>query len=207
MVNNLVIGPDSNTVTDIDGFYQFPGLPDGTYRVEVTEPFGWNVVVDGSDSVPLVVENGHAIGAADFGLEANGTPYQNPANRIDVNADGQITPLDVLLIVNRLNAGENGVPLPPAQSEPGPPYVDVNGDNTTTPLDALIVINRLNADSAGEGEAPVLAAERAASSLAGAETQGRSLHSEETAGPLVHDLGLLLLLAEDELADRVRFVH
>jgi hypothetical protein len=77
--------------------------------------------------------------------------HQNPANRLDVNADGNISPLDVLLIVNFLNfAGSPSVPV--TSLEAPPPYRDVNGNNFVDPLDVLDVVNYLNARSNQNGE-------------------------------------------------------
>ncbi|GAB5405863.1 MAG: hypothetical protein Aurels2KO_40940 [Aureliella sp.] len=75
--------------------------------------------------------------------------HQNPSERLDVNADGFITPIDALLIINYLNgngAGSvDGLPAPP-------PYRDVNGDNFIAPNDVLLVITHLNSISGGGGE-------------------------------------------------------
>jgi len=77
--------------------------------------------------------------------------YQNPSQRWDVNADGFISPIDVLILVNLLNSRGSSIPV---AGLPGPPdYVDVNGDNFVTPLDVLAVVDRINASSgSGEGE-------------------------------------------------------
>ncbi|MCO6456859.1 MAG: DVUA0089 family protein [Pirellulaceae bacterium] len=80
-------------------------------------------------------------------------PWQNGQNRLDVNADTKVTPIDVLLVVNRINTSGAG-PLDPNASDP-PPYLDVNGDGFLAPSDANVVITHLNAqvgNSAGEGE-------------------------------------------------------
>lgn len=71
----------------------------------------------------------------------------------DVNADGLVTPLDVLEIVNAINSRilPTVLPTPTVQVQP-PPYVDVNGDGQLTTLDVLVVINQLNEDYASEGE-------------------------------------------------------
>jgi hypothetical protein len=77
--------------------------------------------------------------------------YQNPGNKFDVNADGFVSPIDVLIVINLLNTRGPSVPV---QGLPGPPdYVDVNGNNTVEPLDALEVINFINSGrGSGEGE-------------------------------------------------------
>ncbi|MEC8555201.1 MAG: Ig-like domain-containing protein [Planctomycetota bacterium] len=80
-------------------------------------------------------------------------PHQNPSDPFDVNADGFISPIDALLVINFLNT-TGAVPVAGLPSPP--PYRDVNGDNFITPIDALSVINELNQNSAGNGEGEFL---------------------------------------------------
>ena len=81
--------------------------------------------------------------------------WQNPTNPYDVNADGSVSPIDVLQIVNRLNRNQP-LPVPPTATDKPAPYYDVNGSNTLEPNDALQVINVLNAGGGeGEGESSV----------------------------------------------------
>ncbi len=77
--------------------------------------------------------------------------WRNPDNALDVNADGSVSPIDALLIINHLNEnpGDSSLPAPPAVP---PPFLDVSGDLLVSPLDALLVINFLNA-TAGSGAA------------------------------------------------------
>jgi len=77
--------------------------------------------------------------------------WHNSSERCDVNADGFITPIDALLIINYLNRHSGNTGLPPAPATP-PPYYDVNDDQYITPIDALTVINYLTGRPAGEGE-------------------------------------------------------
>jgi len=80
-------------------------------------------------------------------------PHQNPANPYDVNGDGFVTPLDALILINRLNEfGPGELPMPPVIPYVPPPYLDVNGDLLLTPLDPLRIINFLDGQT-GEGEA------------------------------------------------------
>ena len=69
-----------------------------------------------------------------------------------------MTPLDVLTVINYLNAFGQG-PLPPPPPGP-PPYLDVSGDGFVTPLDVLLIINYLNlhptASAEGESAAPLV---------------------------------------------------
>lgn len=97
----------------------------------------------------------------DYQISISPNPYRNPStnpavldangNSLDVNADGFISPIDVLQVINYINSG-----LPTDLSLPAtnvPPYIDVNGDGSVGPLDALLVINYLNSLSpSGEGE-------------------------------------------------------
>ena len=79
--------------------------------------------------------------------------HQNPIQKLDVDADGFISPIDVLLIVNFINS--NGPSTSVASLPSPPPYRDVNGNNVIEPLDVLEVINFINArgnSGAGEGE-------------------------------------------------------
>lgn len=73
--------------------------------------------------------------------------WQNPRNRFDVNGDGQVTPLDALLIINHLSRTKNNSLEKPRLS-PGN-YLDVSGEGQVTPLDALQVINQLSRQNRG----------------------------------------------------------
>lgn len=75
---------------------------------------------------------------------------QNSSNRFDVNGDGEVTPLDVLIAINLIDD-------PSSQSNQGSIqyYCDVNGDGQLTPLDVLQVANLIDARVVqAEGEAP-----------------------------------------------------
>ncbi|MBI2478400.1 MAG: hypothetical protein HYV60_07090 [Planctomycetia bacterium] len=84
--------------------------------------------------------------------------WQNPVNPLDVNANGSVEPLDVLIIINELNAPkfrDAAGRLVDAASLPLFPdfYFDTNRDGFLVPLDALVIINFLNSFNGGlEGE-------------------------------------------------------
>ena len=81
----------------------------------------------------------------------SGEGNTNPSNRFDVNNDGFISPIDVLLVINTLNL--NGPSVPNGEGEDGGRiFFDVNGDGSITAIDALMVINELNRRSGGAGE-------------------------------------------------------
>lgn len=65
--------------------------------------------------------------------------WHNAANPVDVDADGQVTPVDAVYVINHLNAARGGA------APNGPPFLDVVNDGQITPLDAISVINYLNA--------------------------------------------------------------
>ena len=71
------------------------------------------------------------------------TPWQNPTLPLDVNNDHVVTPLDALIVINRLLTVGPG-PLPTYDSNnPPQTFYDTNGDNMLSPLDALQVINHV----------------------------------------------------------------
>lgn len=71
----------------------------------------------------------------------------NSFDPVDVDDDGECTPLDVLTVINMINLGETSSPY----------FVDVDNDQALSPIDALILVNELNHlhqhNGAGEGEA------------------------------------------------------
>jgi hypothetical protein len=78
--------------------------------------------------------------------------FQNPDNRLDVDDDGFVSAIDVLVLVNDINA--NGQRVLPEGFVP-PPFLDVNGDGSVSSLDVLEVVNFINSrgnGGAGEGE-------------------------------------------------------
>ena len=67
----------------------------------------------------------------------------SPYSPMDVNRDGAVTPLDVLLIINYLNK---------ARGDENEYALDVSQDGYISPLDALMVINYLNQLNGANGE-------------------------------------------------------
>jgi len=88
--------------------------------------------------------------------------YQNPnpGFQFDVTADGEVTPLDALRILNLLASRQvAGVSVSSLTTAP-PDFFDVDGSGVIEPLDALLVIMevaRLNRLQRGEGEAAPMA--------------------------------------------------
>lgn len=92
-------------------------------------------------------------------------PWRNPVNGLDVNADGFVSPIDVLLVINEINRnGARALPANPTPPPP-PPYFDVNGDGFLAPSDPKEIIDYLNSRvGSGEGEASLLTQDVAAGS-------------------------------------------
>ena len=108
-----------------------------------TDSFSYTVAdTNGNVSQPTTVQ----VNAVVSGL-------QNPILFQDVNANGEVTALDALLIINRIGrAGGQTVTVDP--NDRGPDYFDVNGSMDVTSLDALLVINQIGrSQNSAEGEA------------------------------------------------------
>ncbi len=87
-----------------------------------------------------------------------GGEFTNANNPLDVNADGFVSPIDALAIINSLNSGgSRALGGGSGEGEAGSHmYVDTNGDGFLSPIDVLNVINFLNgsgSSASGEGEA------------------------------------------------------
>jgi hypothetical protein len=77
------------------------------------------------------------------------TSWQNPVNRFDADGDGNLSPLDVLAVMNYINrsSGTNSASALPVLDPAFPlahPFVDVNGNGASDPLDVLEIVNEIN---------------------------------------------------------------
>lgn len=68
--------------------------------------------------------------------------WHNRSSPLDVNNDWLLTPMDALLVINRLNS--DGAEVLPVRSNTLDFYYDVNGDKLSSPMDVLLIINQLN---------------------------------------------------------------
>jgi parallel beta-helix repeat protein len=82
-------------------------------------------------------------------------PFTNPSDPLDVNGDGAISPLDVLIIINAMNSNRGGALVWDGIQQPAAFY-DPSRSNSLEPLDALLIINYLN-QNAASGEGPIAA--------------------------------------------------
>ncbi|MFV1966378.1 MAG: M36 family metallopeptidase [Pirellulaceae bacterium] len=116
------------------------------------------------DRIALGLTSVDIIGVGEF-------TFTNPIDPLDVDADGERSPHDVLLVVNAIHKyGVGALPDVIASAAVGENtarqhnYWDASGDQHLTPLDALVIINALNKDVAtstavaeGESTAPSIA--------------------------------------------------
>lgn len=83
-------------------------------------------------------------------------PWTNVVNPCDVDASDSVTPLDVLILINRIN-GQGAGELSGLRPTNEPWFVDVTKDAQLTPIDVLTVINYINSaggQQQGESESP-----------------------------------------------------
>ncbi len=73
-------------------------------------------------------------------LAANVVELQNPVLPEDVNADGEVTGADALIVINAMRQPQADVQIDNDRSM----FRDVNGDGQLTSVDALRVINRMS---------------------------------------------------------------
>lgn len=133
--------------------------PDETFVLTLANPVGVSVV------------DGAAIGTIlDDDVIGTQPPWQFADNPLDVNANGSVTPQDVIILINEINAnGSRTLPTPDVDFAP-PPYLDPNGDGAISPADVIAVVNFLNGQSiqARQESAPV-AVEATEGGLAGVQ--------------------------------------
>jgi hypothetical protein len=121
------------------------------------------------DHPPLAVEDAFTTDENTPLTIATAYPWHNSLNRLNVNDDGYVTPIDALLVINALNRGEAGK-LSLDRARPlAKPFYDVNRDGCLSPINAFQVINHLNRGG-GEGEADELDAIGTLTSISWAET-------------------------------------
>ncbi|MEO8495777.1 MAG: hypothetical protein ABI614_11945, partial [Planctomycetota bacterium] len=116
--------------------------------------------------------------------EGEASPWRNAINQRDVNRDGYVSPVDALIVINFLNAGNR---LIAAGESFTMPYVDVSGDWTVSPLDALLIINYLNAQGSPQPEGESAVGPDRAANLAIERIFGGS---QSLAGPVVDEWSL-----------------
>lgn len=165
VLDTLQWGAAASATTNSLGAYSLAGLAAGTYYLRVDLPPLHFLTTFPSNIVELTLSAGEALGGINFGIVRAENLWHNFANALNVSNDpqGDISPVDALLVINWLNS-HTAAELPGAATPEIHGFVDVNNDGYCTALDALLVINHLNAPPSsflpsgpGEGEATWLA--------------------------------------------------
>ena len=144
----VVTDPENGeAIPQADGSITY--IPDAGFFGEDT--FEYTVAdTEGNVSEPTRV----VVRAVESGLE-------NPLMYADVNASGEVTALDALLVINKLATGGGQASIPVDPSDRGPNFFDVNGNMSITALDALNAINAIGQNtplvSAEMVEQPIIA--------------------------------------------------
>ena len=128
----------------------------GTISPTATLGAAINIALDAADAVgthPTIVFGINTEVPASYETEqiivGEARPWQNPANICDVNNDGRVDQLDVIVVVNAFNNGGSRVlPNPPVAPNlpnptPGIPgsasFVDLDGDGALTQQDVIAI--------------------------------------------------------------------
>ncbi|MCY2994918.1 MAG: dockerin type I domain-containing protein, partial [Planctomycetota bacterium] len=100
----------------------------------------------GPDRWQLAVRGGQTLLDTTFSNTGNSFPtWQNPVREVDVDGNGVVIPLDVLLVINEVNLhNARKLPVPPLQMGSQATFYDVSGEGDLTPLDVLIIVDWLN---------------------------------------------------------------
>ena len=142
------LNPASVTITSLPSSGSAVVLNDG--KIRYTPLTGFVGVVSLQYTVADIT--GQISNVATVTIQVLTSLFQNPDNRLDVDDDGSVSAIDVLVLVNDINA--RGQRVLPDTFVP-PPFLDVDGDRSLTSLDVLAVVNFINSrgnGGAGEGE-------------------------------------------------------
>lgn len=134
----LRFGIQNTVVTSATGAFQFKGLPDGDYHLNLA-PERLIHRYQGSGG-PIKVEDGRITHIA-AAFERVVSPWLNPLNRFDVDGSGSVEPLDALRIINDLSRHGARILTDATQITR---FFDASDDGAISPLDALRVINELS---------------------------------------------------------------
>lgn len=147
--------PDANPLANFTADVNFPAGSTPLGRTTFSPaPLGNDVYIPWGDEFALPIFGNFdppIAGQPELDLGA----ATNPFNRFDVNNDGNVTALDALILINKLNEGVTSAEpgsIARLRATIGDLFIDVNGDTILTAVDALQVINELNRFDAG-GEA------------------------------------------------------
>lgn len=128
----------------------------GGGRNKITDDGGLNTILTGDQNDQIYHANADdtilaAGGINDIWLNGVHQGWSNPRLPMDVDRDGQISPIDVLILINEINKGGSGRMLGSPDSASF--YLDPDNDGFLAPLDVLVLVNWLNlSNGGGSGE-------------------------------------------------------
>jgi len=157
-LDHLRFGVASEFQTSSDGIFEFIGVPDGDYRLELAAQ---NLIYAFPQSGDVVTIEKGVTSSIAAGFQRVRSPWTNPADAFDVDGNNRVEPLDALRVLNDLARGGARMLSDPSQISN---FVDANNDGMVTPLDALVVLNeiaRRNRQSEGEADSGTATGARA----------------------------------------------
>jgi len=165
--SSIRIAPNSLTQpVGGSGTVDLLGRDDGAFSFTTSREDGSRPVAGQTDTFTyrLIDNTGRLSNPIPVTITFNLSNYQNPIDKYDVSADGFVTAIDALRVLNLINArGTQATAFSVSEIETSPPdYFDVNGDGFINTIDVLQVINELNTrDSNGNnGSGEPIANER-----------------------------------------------
>ena len=101
-LDNLNFGTITASTSDAFGVFSLAGLADGEYQMRIEPPS--NAIYEVVDPiVEFSITQGTVASAVPIQVIQTTSPWQNPNSRFDVDDQGSVEPLDILLILNELN--------------------------------------------------------------------------------------------------------
>ncbi len=152
IANDVAIQGSLNlsTLTIVSGPSNGQATPQGDGTISYVP----NTDFDGTDTFEYTITDtvGNVSAPTKVTVHVVESGLQNPLLFGDVNANGKVTSLDALLVINRLSRGGGQGSVPVHPDERGPGFFDVDGSMVITALDALLVINHIDEDDGQSAE-------------------------------------------------------
>ena len=144
MLDKLVIGTSGSIKTDALGGFTIADVPGGNWKIKANLPVNFSYTAPASTGIANVtLAAGQPSSVSFLGAHMDSVIWTNARNKLDVNDDGVVSPIDALMVVDWLNAGNTSLPtMVDPNNQPG--FLDVNSDNSCSPIDALLVVDYLN---------------------------------------------------------------